>query len=99
MVVLRYKIPDEKTKRYVLLQKQTTQVYLDHGCLGVEVYRDAKDPKYWMEMYRFKDKKHYEEVVASINRDSRIDPVTKEFSSLFEIGEYKPEKQVYYQMI
>ena len=65
----------------------------------MEVYRDAKDRKYWMEIYRFKDKKHYEEVVSSIDKDPRIEQVTKEFSSLFEVGEYKPEKQVYYQMI
>lgn len=99
VVVYRYQVPVERMKRYVQFEKQATQIYMEHGCLGVEIYRDAKDPGYWMEINKFKDKRHYQEVVTAIQNDSRISQMTKEFMSLFEPGEYKPEKRAYFRMI
>lgn len=99
IVVLRYQVPLEKTKRYIFLQKLTTQIYLQHGCIEVEVYRDASDSQYWMEIYKFKDRAHYEEVISTVAKDDRINLVSEEFNALFNIEEYKPEKNVYYKMM
>ncbi|MGQ9679180.1 MAG: hypothetical protein ACUVV4_00190 [Candidatus Bathyarchaeia archaeon] len=99
IVVLRYQIPLEKTRRYIFLQKLTTQVYLENGCLEVEVYRDASDSQYWMEIYKFRDRQHYDEVISAVAKDERINPVSEEFNALFGLGEYRSEKNVYYKMI
>lgn len=99
IVVLRYQVPLDKTKRYIVLQKLTTQVYLEHGCLEVEVYRDASDSQYWMEIYKFKDKQHYQEVISAVAKDERINPLSEEFNALFDFREYRSEKNVYYKMM
>jgi hypothetical protein len=52
-----------------------------------------------MEINKFKDRRHYQEVVTAIQNDPRISEMTKEFMSLFEPGEYKPEKRAYFRMI
>lgn len=98
MVVYRYKMPLEKTKRYIMLEKQAIQIYLEHGCLGVEIYRDTKDPRRWMEINRFMDVQSYNEVIAAVDEDPRMSPLFKEFMSLFN-DEDKPEKTAYHRMI
>lgn len=93
-----YTMPTEKTKQYIMLEKQAIKIYMEHGCLGVEIYRDAKDPRRWMEINRYKDRQHYNEVIATVDEDPRIAPLFEEFIGLFDESN-KPEKTTYYRMI
>lgn len=98
VVTYQYTIPMEKTKQYVAVEKQAIEIYLEHGCLGVEIYRDSKDPRRWMELNRYRDRQHYNEVIASVDEDPRIKPLFEEFIDLFGEGS-QPEKTTYYRMI
>jgi len=62
-------------------------------------YRDAKDPRRWMEINRFRDRQHYNEVIAAVDGDPRLGPLFEEFISLFDAEEYRPEKRTYFRMI
>lgn len=99
VVVYHYIVPIDKTKQYIMLEKQAIKVYMEHGCLGVEIYRDAKDPRRWMEINRFRDRQHYNEVIGAVDEDPSIKPLYEEFMSLFNVEEYQPEKQTYFRMI
>lgn len=99
VVVYHYQVPMDKTKQYILLEKQAVKVYLEHGCLGVEIYRDAKDPRRWMEVNRFRDRQHYNEVIGAVDEDPRIGSLYEKFTSLFSAEEYKPEKRTYFRMV
>lgn len=98
VVTYHYTMSAEKTKQYIMLEKKAIEIYLEHGCLAVEIYRDAKDPRRWMEINRFRDRTHYTEVIASVDEDPRIKPLFEEFIGLFEEGN-QPEKATYYRMI
>ena len=98
-VIYNYNVPIEKTKQYIILEKQAIKVYMEHGCLGVEIYRDAKAPRCWMEINRFRDRQHYNEVIKAVDEDTRIKPLYEEFMSLFDAEEYQPEKRTYFRMI
>ncbi len=98
VVTYQYMMQPEKTKQYITLEKQAIEIYLEHGCLGVEIYRDAKDPRKWMELNRYRDRQHYNEVIASVDEDPRIKPLFEEFIGLFEEGN-QPDKSTYYRMI
>lgn len=99
VVVYTYVVPVDKTKQYIVLEKQAIQVYMEHDCQGVEIYRDARDPRRWMEINRFKDRQHYNEVIAAVDSDPRISPIFEKFMSLFSSDEYQPEKTTYHRMI
>jgi len=99
VVVYHYQVPMDKTKQYILLEKRAVKVYLEHGCLGVEIYRDAKDPRRWMEVNRFRDRQHYNEVIGAVDEDPRIGSLYEKFISLFSVEEYKPEKRTYFRMV
>jgi len=99
VVVYHYRVPMERTKRYITLEQQAIQIYMEHGCLGVEIYRDAKDPRRWMEINRFRDREHHNDVVAAVDADPRMGPLFEEFISLFDAEEYQPEKRNYFRMI
>jgi len=99
VVVYNYNVPIEKTKHYIMLEKQAINVYMEHGCLGVEIYRDTKDPRCWMEINRFRDKQHYNEVIGAVDEDPRIRPLYDDFMTLFKAEEYQPEKRTYFRMI
>lgn len=91
-------MPADKTKKYVDLEKQAIQIYMQHGCLGVEIYRDAQDPGKWMEINRYKDRAHFNEVMEAVDSDPKIRSLLQEFIKLFEEGK-PPEKDMYYRMI
>lgn len=99
VVVYHYTVPMEKTKQYIMLEKQAIKVYTEHGCPGVEIYRDAKDPRRWMEINRFRDRQQYNEIIAAVDEDPRIRPLFEEFMSLFDAEEAQPEKITYFRMI
>ena len=98
VVTYQYMMPTEKTKQYIMLEMKAIEIYLEHGCLGVEIYRDAKDPRKWMELNRYKDREHYNEVTASVDADPRLKHLFDEFITLFEEGN-QPEKNTYFRMI
>lgn len=98
VVTYHYMMPTEKTKQYIMLEMRAIEIYLEHGCLGVEIYRDAKDPRKWMELNRYKDREHYNEVTASVDADPRLKPIFDEFITLFE-EKSQPEKNTYFRMI
>lgn len=99
VVVYHYQVPMDKTKQYITLEKQAVNVYLEYGCLGVEIYRDAKDPRLWMEVNRFRDREHYLDVLGAVEKDPRVSPLFEEFLSLFKADENKPEKRTYFRMV
>ena len=99
VVVYQYMVPMDKTKQYITLEKQAAKVYMEKGCLGIEIYRDAKDPRRWMEINRFRDRQHYNEVIGAVDEDPRIGPLYKEFMSLLNAEDCQPEKSTYFRMI
>lgn len=98
-MVYHYKIPLDKTIDYIKLEQQAIQVYLENGCINVEIYRDAEDPRKWMEINRFEDKEHYQHVASLLQEDPRITRIFAEFQGLLEDSEYEPEKSSYFKMI
>ena len=98
IVTYRYKLPPDKIREYIAIEQEATQIYLEHGCQGVEIYRDSKDPRYWMEINKFSDQEHYESVIAKVDEDPRIAPLFEELKGLLEKGEM-PEKATYLRML
>jgi len=99
IVVYNLKVPPERAARYIQIEREMAGIYSEHGCLGVEIYRDAADPQNWMEVYRFRDKEHYEEVVNSVGRDPRMESLTRAFTSLIDGEENRPRKGVFLRML
>ena len=64
----------------------------------MEIYRDSKDPRYWMEINKYMDEEHCDQVIAKVDEDPRIAPFFEEFMGLFEKGEM-PEKSTYLRML
>ncbi|MCW4050065.1 MAG: antibiotic biosynthesis monooxygenase [Candidatus Bathyarchaeota archaeon] len=99
IVVYYYRIPKDKTIDYFTIEKQAIEIYLESGCVGIEIYRDSEDPDRWMEINRFQSKEHYEKVSATLDEDPRISQLYEEFKELLGGAEYLPEKETYFQMI
>ena len=99
IVVYHYKIPIDKTIDYFKLEKKAIETYLENGCVNVEIYRDSEDPQKWMEINRFRDKEHYQQVASTLNDDPRISQLFEEFQKLLGDTEYEPEKKEYFHMI
>jgi len=98
-VVYHYKIPIEKTRDYIQLEKQAIKIYLECGCSGVEIYRDAIYPARWMEINRFEDREHYQRVVGVVDEDPRMRELFEEFKSILGSEGGEAEKRLYYRMI
>ena len=98
IVTYRYSFPPEKAVDYIALEQKAIQIYIEHGCLGVELYRDPQNPRKWMEINKYHDEKHQEEVNAAVNGDPRIEALFKEFLGLFEQGS-APLKETYLRML
>jgi len=71
IVVYHYKIPIDKTIGYFKLEKKAIEAHLENGCVNVEIYRDSEDPQRWMEINRFRDKEHYQQVASTLNDEPR----------------------------
>jgi quinol monooxygenase YgiN len=98
-VVYQYRIPNEKSIEYVKLEKQAIDIYLELGCLKVELYRDEKDPRRWLEINRFSDADHYRMVSSAIREDPRITELWNRLQALLGPGNYRPTKRTFLQMI
>jgi quinol monooxygenase YgiN len=99
VAIYHYMMPPEKSKEYIVLEKKAIRIYKEHGCLDVEIYRNAKDPRRWMEINRYKNREHYNEVVTAVDNDSRMAPLFVKFLALFNEKENKPEKTTYYRIL
>lgn len=98
VVTYRYMLPVDKTRQYVAIEQKAIQIYLEHGCLGVEIYRDAEDPRYWMELNKFEDREHYDRVIEKVEKDTRIASLFEELMGIFP-GGGKAEKGTYLRML
>ncbi|HUS77226.1 MAG TPA: antibiotic biosynthesis monooxygenase [Patescibacteria group bacterium] len=98
VAVYEYRMRPDKSIEYIKLEKQAIEIYLEHGCLGVEIYRDAGDPYRWMEINRYRDRGHYEEVAAAVEGDQRIRPLYEAFIGIFD-AESQPTKSNYLRML
>jgi uncharacterized protein YbaA (DUF1428 family) len=99
VAIYHYMMPPEKSKEYIVLEKKAISIYKEHGCLDVEIYRNAKDPRWWMEINRYKNREHYNEVVTAVDNDPRMAPLFVKFLALFNEKENKPEKTTYYRIL
>lgn len=99
VVVYHFKVPPERAKEYVMLEKRAMEVCLEHGCLGVEIYRDVENPTHWMEINRFKNREHYLEVMKAVERDSRIRGLYEEFATIIDVESCEAEKKTYLRML
>ena len=99
IVVYHYKIPLDKTIEYFKLEKKAIEAYLENGCVNVEIYRDAEDPRRWMEINRFRDRDHCQRVASTLDDDPRISQLFEEFQELLGDAEYEPDKKEYFHMI
>ncbi|UCH58059.1 MAG: antibiotic biosynthesis monooxygenase [Candidatus Bathyarchaeota archaeon] len=98
IVTYRFTLPPDNTKEYIMIEQKAIQIYLEHGCLGVEIYRDSENPRKWLEVNRFLDQKHLDDVVAAVEEDTRIASLFDEFLSLFD-NNRAPEKDTYIRML
>ena len=98
IVTYRYNLSPEKSRGYITLEQKAIQIYLEHGYLGVEIYRHHQNPRKWMEINKYHHKKHYEDVTAAVDGDPRIDGLCEEFLGLFEQGN-APQKDTYLRML
>lgn len=99
VVVYHYQIPIDDTIKYIMLEKQAVEFYLENGCTAVEIYRDAKEPSKWMEINRFESREHYERVSATLKDDPRISQLFEEFQELLGDLEYGPDKSQYFRIV
>lgn len=99
IVVYHYKVPPEKAREYVLLERRAMEICLEHGCLGIELYRDAKDPSHWMEIERFRDEEHYMKVKEAVEGDERMKRLYEEFTNLIDVERCEAEKRIYLRML
>jgi quinol monooxygenase YgiN len=98
IVTYRYSLSPEKSMDYIALEQKAIQIYMEHGCLGVEIYRDPHNQRKWMEVNKFHNEKHHEEVTAAVEGDPRIAALFDEFLGLFDLGS-TPEKATYLRML
>jgi quinol monooxygenase YgiN len=98
VVTYRYRLPIDKIRDFISIEQEAIQIYLEHGCLGVEIYRDEKDPRYWMEINKFLDKEHYDRFTSKVNEDPRIANLFEDFKNVLEKSQV-PEKETYLRML
>jgi len=77
-----YKVPENRIDRYLDIQRRTRKVYFGHGCIGYEVFKGDNDC--WLEINKFKDREHYENIEKSVDADPEIEILWKEFCSIVE---------------
>lgn len=99
VVVYNYKIPIEKTKEYINLEKRAIKIYLEFGCSDVQIYRNSTIPNRWMEINFFQDHETYQQVIEKVNKDSRMDLLFKAFMELLYEGEPEPEREMFYRIL
>jgi hypothetical protein len=82
IVTYAYKVPKNRVDRYLDIQRRTRKVYFRYGCTGYEVFKG--DNNCWLEINKFKDREHYENIKKSVDVDPEIEILWKEFCSIVE---------------
>lgn len=77
-----YKVPKNNVDQYFDIQRRTKQVYLRYGCTAYEVFKSDDD--WCLEICRFNDREHYENVTKSVDLDPEIEILWKEFCTIVE---------------
>lgn len=85
LVTYIYKVPKSKIKDYIKLQKTVKAIYMKAGCLAYEVYKKEGKENIWMEINKFKDKKHFEKARKKVDQNPEIDRLFKKFCSMINI--------------
>ena len=85
-----YKVPKDKIDQYLDIQRRTKEVYLRYGCIAYEIFRS--DDGWCLEISRFKDREHYENVTKSVDLEPEIEILWKEFCSIVKKEKVVTEK-------
>jgi quinol monooxygenase YgiN len=87
MFIVTYscKVPKDKTKAYLDLQKEVKKIYMKQGCLSYEVFETPDKDEQWLEIGRFESKSHFKKVIARVDKDPEIPELYKRFCSIVEI--------------
>ncbi|MBM3291206.1 hypothetical protein FJY84_00845 [Candidatus Bathyarchaeota archaeon] len=99
VAVYTYNIPAEKAKQFISLEKKAIKIYLEKGCTAVEIYRGMKDNTHWLEINRFQDFDHYNEVLKLINDDPQMIQLFEEFLKLISDINPSAEKKLYFRIL
>ena len=75
-------MPKDKVDQYLDIQRRTKEVYVRCGCIAYEVF--TSDDDWCLEISRFKDRKHYENVTKSVDLDPKIRTLWREFCLIVE---------------
>ena len=75
-------MPENRIDRYLDIQRRVREIYLRRGCLGYEVFKG--DDERWLEINKFEDREHYENVKNSVDVDPEIEILWKEFCSIVD---------------
>lgn len=75
-------MPENRIDRYLDVQRRVRTIYFRHGCLGYEVFKG--DNGRVLEINKFKDREHHENVKNSVDVDPEIEILWKEFCSLVD---------------
>jgi quinol monooxygenase YgiN len=98
-VIYHYIIPEEKTREYIELEKHAIKIYLENGCVSVEIFRDVNDPERWMEINKFESEEHYKKVTAMLDDDPRISYLFEKLQGILGKARTRPRKIEYRKMI
>ncbi len=82
IVTYAYKVPENRIDQYLDIERRAKKVYFRHGCIGYEVFKS--DDGWLLEINKFKDRQHYENVKKSVDLDPEIENLWKEFCSIVE---------------
>lgn len=77
-----YNVVENRIDRYLDIQRRVRKIYFRYGCLGYEVFKGADDN--WLEINKYKDREHYENVKNSVDLDPEIEVLWNEFCSIVE---------------
>jgi quinol monooxygenase YgiN len=85
IVTYSYKVPKNRIRSYLSLQKKVKGIYLKYGCLSYEVFEKAQKDGEWMEIEKFENKGHFKKVIARVDKDPQILELFQRFCSLVNI--------------
>ncbi len=85
IVTYTYKVPKSKIKDYIKLQRTVKAIYVKTGCIAYEVYKKQGRENIWMEINKFKDKKHFEKIRKKVDQNPEIGKLFEKFCSIIDI--------------
>ncbi|MFQ6002791.1 MAG: hypothetical protein ACE5KJ_03510 [Candidatus Zixiibacteriota bacterium] len=85
IVTYSYKVPKNKVRPYLNLQRRVKAIYLRCGCLSYEVFQKDEKDEEWMEIEKFGNKSHFKKVLAQMDKDPEIPELFRKFCSLVNL--------------